>query len=256
MSDKDAPAPRRVPNWSKQCAAIIKPLGIATFVLALGLLSCRKEKELPIPRIALSPASLDFGSVLQGETVHVAFNVENVGETNVLLTQVRSACPCTHVTIEKNYLLPGESAELKVIFDTSDYPGMIRQILIVSCADPRAQAHYLPLTGTVSPGLLIEPSLLHLPEGPGGQKVELHSILRNLSGRTITIKSAKVVGGVIRVTAGGRRGFPLKLKPGGEIDLKITAEHPAGGKSFGGKVLLDVVGLPKQIHTITLVRKR
>jgi len=77
----------------------------------------------PKPRILVSEEEWDFGKVTQGEKPTHIFIVENGGEGDLIIEGVKESCACIEVSISTALIQPGESAELKVTYDTTDYQG-------------------------------------------------------------------------------------------------------------------------------------
>lgn len=75
------------------------------------------------PRILVSEEEWDFGKVTQGEKPIHIFIVKNGGEGDLIIEGVKESCPCIEASISTNRIKPGESAELKVSYDTTDYVG-------------------------------------------------------------------------------------------------------------------------------------
>jgi hypothetical protein len=75
------------------------------------------------PRILVSEEEWDFGKVIQGEKPTHIFIVENRGEGDLIIERVKESCACIETSISTTRIQPGESAELKVAYDTTDYVG-------------------------------------------------------------------------------------------------------------------------------------
>jgi len=75
------------------------------------------------PRILVSEEEWDFGKVTQGEKPTHIFIVKNGGEGDLIIEGVKESCACIEVLISTTRIQPGESAELKVSYDTTDYLG-------------------------------------------------------------------------------------------------------------------------------------
>jgi hypothetical protein len=75
------------------------------------------------PRILVSEEEWDFGKVIQGEKPTHIFIVENRGEGDLIIERVKESCACIETSISTTRIQPGESAELKVTYDTTDYLG-------------------------------------------------------------------------------------------------------------------------------------
>ena len=74
--------------------------------------------ETKSPRLAVLPLEYDLGKVKQsGGVVSRTFAVRNDGGKDAQVSEVLTSCSCTTAEIGKKIIKPGETADLKVIFD-------------------------------------------------------------------------------------------------------------------------------------------
>ncbi len=91
----------------------------------------------PKPRILVSEEEWDFGKVTQGEKPTHIFIVKNGGEGDLIIEGVKESCPCIEASISTTLIKPGESAELKVTYDTTDYMGKDEKHVHIYSNDPQ-----------------------------------------------------------------------------------------------------------------------
>ena len=89
------------------------------------------------PRILVSEEEWDFGKVTQGEKPTHIFIVKNGGEGDLIIERVKESCVCIEVSISSTRIRPGESAELKVSYDTTDYVGKDEKHIHIYSNDPQ-----------------------------------------------------------------------------------------------------------------------
>ena len=89
------------------------------------------------PRILVSEEEWDFGKVTQGEKPTHIFIVKNGGEGDLIIEGVKESCACIEVSISTTRIQPGESAELKVSYDTTDYLGKDEKHIHIYSNDPQ-----------------------------------------------------------------------------------------------------------------------
>jgi len=89
------------------------------------------------PRILVSEEEWDFGKVIQGEKPTHIFIVKNGGEGDLIIEGVKESCACIEASISTNRIKPGESAELKVSYDTTDYVGKDEKHIHIYSNDPQ-----------------------------------------------------------------------------------------------------------------------
>ena len=91
----------------------------------------------PQPRILVSEEEWDFGKVTQGEKPTHIFIVKNGGEGDLIIDGLKESCACIEVSISTTLIQPGESAELKVTYDTTDYVGKDEKHVHIYSNDPQ-----------------------------------------------------------------------------------------------------------------------
>ena len=65
----------------------------------------------------------DFGTIKEGDVVETEFIVKNVGETDLVISDAKGSCGCTVPEPPKEPIKPGDSAPIKVSFDSKGKPG-------------------------------------------------------------------------------------------------------------------------------------
>ena len=77
------------------------------------------------------PYSWDFAQVKEGEVLEHTFVLKNESEKTLTIKEVNTSCGCTAFKVEKKVLLPGESTEIEVQFNTKGYSGLTQQYVYV-----------------------------------------------------------------------------------------------------------------------------
>lgn len=91
----------------------------------------------------------DFGVVEEGEQVRYTYKFKNTGDQNLILINVKASCGCTvPEDWPRNPIAPGETGEIKVVFDSQDRIGNVRKSIRVE-ANTNPTLSELILTGTV-----------------------------------------------------------------------------------------------------------
>jgi len=109
----------------------------------------------PKPRIQVSEEEWNFGKVTRGEKPTHIFVVKNGGEGDLIIEGVKESCACIGVSISTNLIKPGESAELKVSYDTTDYVGKDEKHLHIYSNDPQVPDKWI--------SLYVETEVLQIP---------------------------------------------------------------------------------------------
>ena len=121
---------------------IKKTIGFIALSMVLSLTSCKQEsvagkitdedmqavaaeKALvgKLPKVSLDKEIHDFGTIAEGQVVETEFIVTNTGEGDLLIADAKGSCGCTVPEPPKDPIKPGESAPIKVSFDSKGKPG-------------------------------------------------------------------------------------------------------------------------------------
>jgi hypothetical protein len=105
----------------------------------------------PAPRIAVEPASFDFGRVVPQRTLHRQFQVRNFGSADLDIERVSTSCGCTAALLDNKVVKPGGSAALRVSFETRNYSGKVTRSVLIKSNDPAHPTVELKLEATVIP---------------------------------------------------------------------------------------------------------
>lgn len=122
------------------------------FVAALGLLCCnvrRKDKvadgsvnllELAAKEtttVQIIDSVIDFGTATEGEKVVRNFRFKNSGSKPLVITNATASCGCTVPKKPEKPILPGDTAFIKVVFNSQGKGGQNeKHITVSSNADP------------------------------------------------------------------------------------------------------------------------
>ena len=109
----------------------------------------QKEKD-KLPVIEFERTSYDFGEVVQGEKLSYTFKFKNTGKSNLIIFSSEATCGCTTSMPPKAPIRPGETGEIKVVFDSSSQKGKVPKRILVGANTYPAETS-LTITANVSP---------------------------------------------------------------------------------------------------------
>lgn len=111
--------------------------------LALALVSCKedvaakiKKENLKIAQernykmgegaaaLTFTKKEHDFGTINEGDVVETTFAFKNTGKSELIITNASSTCGCTVPEYPKQPIMPNETAEILVKFNSSGKPGV------------------------------------------------------------------------------------------------------------------------------------
>ncbi|MDZ4840177.1 MAG: DUF1573 domain-containing protein [Bacteroidota bacterium] len=83
-------------------------------------------------KIKFDSERFDFKTITYGEVVEASFPFTNVGDADLIITNVEQPCGCTTPIWPKEPIGPGAKAEIKVRYNSKDRPlGEFRKTMLV-----------------------------------------------------------------------------------------------------------------------------
>lgn len=83
-----------------------------------------KADSSNIPKFYFAESTHHFGEITAGEVVSYVFKFKNVGESELVITNITASCGCTVPEYSKNPVEPGKEGEIKVTFNSTGKSGM------------------------------------------------------------------------------------------------------------------------------------
>lgn len=130
---------------------------LAASVLVLANIAFAEDALPPKPKAEFVEREYDYGTVAEGAKVSHSFSVRNVGTGVLSIQSLFPACGCTAAAADKENLQPGETASIKVDFDTAGFSGFKQKDVRVFLNDPDQMSSVLSLKGTVIPEIEVAP---------------------------------------------------------------------------------------------------
>lgn len=90
------------------------------------------------PRIVVEPPSQDLGEVPQ-KPLELIYTIHNEGGSELIIEKISTSCGCTYAEIDKNVILPGETASLFVTLDPTEDNlfGNLMRVIYLRSNDPQ-----------------------------------------------------------------------------------------------------------------------
>jgi hypothetical protein len=111
---------------------MMKKVVLIAFV---GLLALSVNAQEKIAKIEFTSETVDYGEIDKGSDGIRVFEFKNTGNAPLIISKVSSSCGCTIPKKPEAPILPGETGEIQVKYDTNR-PGPIRKaITVISNAD-------------------------------------------------------------------------------------------------------------------------
>ncbi len=115
------------------------------------------------PVMTFDETTIDYGVIEQGSDPYRYFNFTNTGDAPLIISNARGSCGCTVPTWPKEPILPGESAQIKVRYDTKRIGKFTKTVTLTT--NEAEGTHRLIIKGEVKPKQE-EPAAI--PESKGG----------------------------------------------------------------------------------------
>lgn len=126
----------------------MKNLAILLFVSALSLGVYAQDK---VAKIEFKTDVIDYGTIEKGADGLRIFEFTNTGNAPLIISNAKSTCGCTVPNWPKTPIMPGETGEIKVKYDTKRVNPIRKTITVTSNADT-------PSVALKIKGLIIDPS--------------------------------------------------------------------------------------------------
>ena len=98
-----------------------------------GLLSMAPiARKSAVAVIAFETEVIDYGTIEQGSDGTKVFSFKNEGDAPLIITNVKTSCGCTVPAYSKDPILPGDSGELQIVYDTKRVGSFTKTITVIS----------------------------------------------------------------------------------------------------------------------------
>lgn len=193
------------------------------------------------PALVVVPAGYDFGEVRQGDRLEQTFRLRNNGKVPLEILNVKTSCGCTVAKTATEKLLPGESTDLQVVFDTASFSDRTSKTVYVSTSDPVRPTTAITLKADIRPEVVLEPAIIDFGALVPGESKSSAVQLRNQGRKSFNVQRVEstVAGVGLEYRAGS-------VAPGDAFRLNVTVKGPNRGERLGGYVLIytDREGAP------------
>ena len=110
----------------------MKKLVILLFVGMIGFAVSAQDK---VAKIKFKTETIDYGTIEKGADGVRVFEFTNTGDAPLVITKVKSTCGCTVPKKPEAPIMPGETGEIEVKYDTKRLGVIMKTILVTSNAE-------------------------------------------------------------------------------------------------------------------------
>ena len=97
------------------------------FLFTTLMVSAQEKAE-----IQFKEETIDYGKISRGSDGVRVFEFTNTGDAPLVITNVRSSCGCTIPKKPEEPILPGQTGQIEVKYDTNRAAGPFRKAITVS----------------------------------------------------------------------------------------------------------------------------
>jgi hypothetical protein len=102
------------------------------------------------PKFLFEQPDFNFGTINEGEVVQHMYKFKNIGNAPLIISKATASCGCTVPSPPKEAILPGQSSQILVRFDSRNKPNQqVKTITVEANTDPAILK--LQLRGFVTP---------------------------------------------------------------------------------------------------------
>lgn len=116
-------------------------------ILLIGLISFAGVSQEKVAKIKFKTEIIDYGTIEKGADGVRVFEFTNTGDAPLVITKVKSTCGCTVPKKPEAPIMPGETGEIEVKYDTKRLGVIMKTILVTSNAETSSVA--LKIKGNV-----------------------------------------------------------------------------------------------------------
>ena len=104
--------------------------------LYIGKITGRdKQQNEPVTKMTVDRTDYDFGTFPMSERQECIFRITNTGSSLLMVQDVVTSCGCTKVEYDKRPVPPGQSMDLKVIYEAEESGRFTKVVTVYSNAE-------------------------------------------------------------------------------------------------------------------------
>ena len=104
-------------------------------ILFIGLFSFSVGAQEKMAKIEFKKTTIDYGTIEKGADGVRTFEFTNTGDAPLIISKVTSSCGCTVPKKPDGPIMPGDSGEIQVKYDTKRVMPIRKTITVISNAE-------------------------------------------------------------------------------------------------------------------------
>jgi len=134
-------------------------------LLFVGLISFSLNAQDKVAKIEFKDTTIDYGTIEKGSNGVRTFEFTNTGNAPLIISKVSSSCGCTIPKKPDGPIMPGETGNIEVKYDTNRVNPIRKTITVMSNAET-------PTVALKIKGLVVDPSKNNVLEKQSKSVVE------------------------------------------------------------------------------------
>ncbi|OIQ27944.1 MAG: hypothetical protein BM564_11140 [Bacteroidetes bacterium MedPE-SWsnd-G2] len=106
-----------------------------TLLLVVAFISLGAFAQDKVAKIEFEEKTIDYGTIEKGADGVRVFKFTNTGDAPLIISKVKSSCGCTVPKKPKEPILPGQTGEIEVKYDTNRVNPIRKTITVISNAE-------------------------------------------------------------------------------------------------------------------------
>lgn len=129
----------------------VLPVLLLVLVSSFGVVAQDDEEAVTGPLLVFEESQYDFGDIYQGDKVDHVFSFTNQGTEPLILSNVATTCGCTASFWPKEPIVPGDSSEIKISFNSAGKMGRQNKIITVYSNSTQSMTRVKIITNVLPP---------------------------------------------------------------------------------------------------------
>ena len=127
---------------------------ILTCVFTVDSYTAQSDDDMqgPVTTMSFKATEFNFGNIIEGEKIQNVFEFTNTGDEPLIIINAKGSCGCTVPRFPREPIMPGETANLLVQFDSKNkgkVGGALQAKRVTISANTDPVNTYLTIKGTV-----------------------------------------------------------------------------------------------------------
>ena len=237
-------------------SCLLSTIGV-TAVLADGDAPAKK------PKIVVTPMTVDFGTISDDVKSKAVFTIENKGDDELDIYDVKPTCGCTVANLSSKLIAPGKTATLEAVYDSHNATGPIHRFVNVASNDPATPTLGLGISAVVNPKPApdVRLSVYNIPNINIAKGGHFPASVKLVSSGQLDLEIEEITSspgvslkfGDIDVPAGKTVKASLKMKPNEEKEMTIDVAPVAPSGNFQEIVTIRTNSKKKPGGAVTII---